>query len=48
MDDGYISFTPDQLREEAAKNPNSEAYEWLDKAMLTSSNITKKDKKGDG
>lgn len=43
--DGYVSFTAEEL--ESEKRPtNAEAYDWLKRAMTTSSNVTKKDKKG--
>lgn len=42
---GYISFTPEDLQEHAKSDPaNSEAYGLLDKAMTTSSHITVEDK----
>ena len=46
-ENGYISFTEEDLREQAQNNQaNAEAYELLDAAMTTSSHITQKDKEG--
>ncbi len=43
---GYISFTPDDLRVNAEQDHiNTKAYEWLDRAMFTSSHIGSKDRK---
>ncbi len=42
---GYVSFTPEDLKESAANTPaNDEAYGFLDAAMFTSSHIKTKDK----
>ncbi len=49
FEDGYISFTLDQLSAEAANDTaNSEAYEWLSKAMQTSTSDKKKKSSDDG
>lgn len=46
-EEGYISFTEEDLREQAQQNQaNAEAYELLDAAMTTSSHITEEDKNG--
>ncbi len=40
-ENGYVSFTQDDLKEKMKANPaNEKAYEFLDAAMCTSSNIT--------
>ena len=42
---GYVSFTPEDLQEQARKDPaNAAAYDLLDQAMTTSSHITAEDK----
>lgn len=42
---GYVSFTPEDLKAQAQKDPaNAEAYDLLDQAMTTSSHITAEDK----
>lgn len=42
---GYVSFTPEDLKAQAQKDPaNAEAYDLLDQAMTTSSHITVEDK----
>ncbi len=42
---GYVSFTADDLKEGASRNPaNDEAYGYLDAAMFTSSHISEYDK----
>ncbi|MFI3318802.1 MAG: hypothetical protein SNH88_06410 [Rikenellaceae bacterium] len=44
FEDGYISFTLDQLNVDATSDAaNAEAYEWLGKAMKVSADGTKKD-----
>lgn len=46
-ENGYVSFTAEDLKQEAKKNPlNEDAYELLDAAMTTSSNLTETDKQG--
>lgn len=46
-ENGYISFTEEDLREQAQQNQaNAQAYDLLDAAMTTSSHITQKDKEG--
>ena len=43
-ENGYVSFTQDDLKEKMKANPaNEKAYEFLDAAMCTSSNITVED-----
>jgi hypothetical protein len=45
-ENGYVSFTQDDLKEKMKANPaNEKAYEFLDAAMCTSSNITAIDEK---
>lgn len=42
---GYVSFTPEDLQEQARKDPaNAAAYDLLDQAMTISSHITAEDK----
>ena len=44
-ENGYVSFTQEDLKEGQATNPvNEEAYELLDAAMVTSSHIKVEDK----
>lgn len=41
FEQGYVSFTPEDLRQQAMSDPaNAEAYDLLDQAMTTSSHIT--------
>jgi hypothetical protein len=43
--DGYISFSPEDLKQQAVNDaPNSKAYELLDEAMTTSSHVSIDDK----
>lgn len=43
-ENGYVSFTQDDLKEQMKTNPaNEKAYEFLDAAMTTSSHITAED-----
>ena len=45
-ENGYVSFTQEELKEKMKANPaNEKAYEFLDAAMCTSSNITAIDEK---
>ncbi|MFI3258545.1 MAG: hypothetical protein R3Y16_00445 [Rikenellaceae bacterium] len=47
MSDGYVSFNQEQIKDSVTNDQlNAEAYGWLDRAMFTSSNVKKKDKKG--
>lgn len=46
-ENGYVSFDAEDLKQGAARNPqNEKAYEFLDAAMTTSSNLTETDKNG--
>lgn len=46
-ENGYVSFDAEDLKQGAARNPqNEKAYEFLDAAMTTSSNLTETDKHG--
>ena len=46
-ENGYVSFDAEDLKQGAARNPqNEKAYELLDAAMTTSSNLTETDKHG--
>ncbi len=43
---GYVSFTAEDLKKQAAEShSNSEAYDFLDQAMFTSSHVKERDKK---
>ncbi|MDR0983023.1 MAG: hypothetical protein LBM07_07295 [Culturomica sp.] len=44
--DGYVSFSPEDLKQQAVNDaPNGKAYELLDEAMTTSSHVSINDKK---